>query len=275
MILPDLYLPSRANIHCYESGMDSLEFCFDRDLFLSYPHEVKYQYNSRGFRDFEWPDDLSNVLWCIGDSFTVGLGCPYTHTWPYILQTQTGRRTINVSLDGASNNWIARMGSAILTEFPNAVIVTQWSFMHRRESSVEAVLEKRFPEFYKVVADPTWPVCNNLDDFKKLPEFIQKEITQIHKWPDPVSNEDRRIHEERSTTEEDIINTQLCMEQLHGNVVHSAIPNWGSAGIKLDFDNVILTERLDYARDGFHYDILTSNLLVNKLIPTLALNAKC
>ena len=275
ILLPDLHLPSRANEHWHESGMDSLELCLNREHFLSFPYKVEYHYNSRGFRDAEWPDDFSNVIWCIGDSFTVGLGSPLEHTWPHVLQQRTGRRTINVSLDGASNNWIARIGSAILTEFPRADIVTHWSFLHRRELSLEELLKKVFPDFYKAVADPSWPPCHDLDDFKKLPARIQDEIKQLHNWPFLVPCEERRLSQTDSTIEEDIVNTRLCMQQLQGNIVHSAIPSWGPTGVKLDFDNVIQTQQLDHARDGFHYDIRTSNALVDEIIPALALNATC
>ena len=273
--LPELYLSTFSNKHWHTSGIDSPELCSNRRHYFSYPHKVEYCYNSRGFRDAEWPEDLADVIWCVGDSFTVGLGSPLEHTWPYILQQRSGRRTINVSMDGASNNWIARIVSAILAELPNAVIVTQWSFLHRRELSVEAVLKRRFSEFYKAVADPSWPLCNNLDDLKKLPEWIQQEIKQLHSWPgDLAITENRRAHYVNSTTEEDVVNTQLCIQQLQGNVVHSAIPNWAPPGIDLNYGNIILTNQLDRARDNFHYDILTSTALVDQIIPALALNAR-
>jgi hypothetical protein len=276
MLLPELYLPSRVNQHWLESGIDSLELCPNREHFLSYPHKVEYHYNSRGFRDAEWPDDLSDVIWCIGDSFTVGIGSPLEHTWPYMLQQRLRRRVINVSMDGTSNNWIARIAVAILTQFPQANIVVQWSFLHRRELSVEESLRKNFPGFYKSVADPSWPPCNNSDDFKTLPKRIQDELTQLHNWPYWCSTgEARSLQNIDSTNNEDIVNIQSCMQQLQGNVVHSAIPNWAPKDVELDFDNVIQTEQLDYARDGFHYDIVTSNALVCEIIPALASNARC
>ena len=270
--LPELYLPSRVNHHWHESGLDSLEFCLDREHFLSFPHQVEYHYNSRGFRDAEWPDDLSGVIWCVGDSFTVGIGSPREHTWSHVLQQRTGRRTINVSLDGASNQWISRMAVAILTQFPQANIVVQWSYMHRREADIITILNERFLNFYKSIKDVSWPDCKDFQDFRNLPDWIQTEITQVHdqNWSRTVIAEDRRLDYILSTTKEDIINTQLCIQQLYGNVVHSAIPNWAEPGVKLNFNNVILVTQLDYARDRFHYDILTSNALVDKLIPALA-----
>ena len=73
MILPDLILTSRQNQVWAESGIDSLKNCVNKQHFKSYPHPVEYQYNSRGFRDDTWPSNLEESIWCIGDSFTVGI----------------------------------------------------------------------------------------------------------------------------------------------------------------------------------------------------------
>jgi hypothetical protein len=173
-------------------------------------------------------------------------------------------------MDGASNDWISRMAQSIRREFPNAIIVAHWSFLHRRELSIEAVLEKRFPDFYKSVADTGWPICNSLDDFKKMPAFIQQEITQLHNWPEPVTDEHRRVYYTHTTIQDDIVNARTCMQQLTGAVVHTAIPNWAPATAQPGFDNVILTTQLDYARDALHYDVLTSAWLVDQIIPALA-----
>ena len=46
-------------------GMDCLELAMDKEHFLNYPKEITYRYNSRGFRDNEWPEDyltLSGAL---------------------------------------------------------------------------------------------------------------------------------------------------------------------------------------------------------------------
>ena len=270
MLLPELYLSTRANKHWTYSGMDSLNDCLDPAHYLSFPHKVEYQYNSRGFRDSEWPDDLSQSIWCIGDSFTVGIGSPHEHTWPYILQQRTGCRTINVSMDGASNNWIARSAVAILSKFPTANMVVQWSFLHRRELDLEPILEHKFRNFYNTVRDPSWPDCDSIKDFDKLPNHIKLEIAQEHSgWPIVVHGDDSLTHHTRSTHEEDIVNTQQCMAQLADHVIHTAIPNWAPPGHELNFSNVIPTKQLDYARDKFHYDILTSTALVDNVIAVL------
>jgi hypothetical protein len=270
ILLPELYLPTRVNQHWHESGIDSFELCLDREHYLSFPHKVEYHYNSRGFRDCEWPNDLSQVIWCVGDSFTVGIGSPLEHTWPCILQQRTGRRTINVSLDGASNNWIARTAGAILSKFPTASMVVHWSFLHRRESDLELILERKFRNFYNNVRDTSWPQCGSLKDFDKLPNHIKLEITQDHPgWPMVVYGDDSLTHHTRSTDEQDIANTQQCMAQLADHVIHTSIPNWAPPGHELNFSNVIPTTQLDHARDKFHYDILTSTAVVNNVITAL------
>jgi len=116
VILQDLVLQSRVNFKSDVSGLDSLELCLNKDHFRNYPHHVEYVHNSRGFRDNEWPesaDELKNAIWCVGDSFTVGLGSPRQFTWPQVLAAVTGRRCINISMDGASNAWISRRAQQI------------------------------------------------------------------------------------------------------------------------------------------------------------------
>jgi hypothetical protein len=138
MPLLDLVIPTRINARWQYSGMDSIESCADKTHFKNYPYPVEYVYNSRGLRDAEWPesvDELRNAIWCVGDSFTVGLGSPLEHTWPYLLQQQTGRRCINVSMDGASNDWIARKTQRLIEEINPTDIVIMWSYTNRREKN--------------------------------------------------------------------------------------------------------------------------------------------
>jgi len=138
MVLADFILHSRVNARWDYSGMDSIEGCVDKKHFKNYPYPIEYVYNSRGFRDAEWPesvDELRNAIWCIGDSFTVGLGSPLAHTWPYLLQQQSGRRCINVSMDGASNEWIVRKTQRLIEEINPTAIVIMWSYTNRREKN--------------------------------------------------------------------------------------------------------------------------------------------
>ena len=91
MLLPDFILRSRQNELFTESGLDTLKDCLDNTHYKNYPHQIEYKYNSRGYRDAEWPNtitELQDAIWCFGDSFTVGIGSPLNHTWVNILQSK-------------------------------------------------------------------------------------------------------------------------------------------------------------------------------------------
>jgi hypothetical protein len=242
MILPDFILPSRVNQTWAYNAMDSLQHCFDKKHFKSYPHLIEYKYNSRGFRDTEWPDtidELKQAVWCVGDSFTVGLGSPVEHTWPYQVGKKLEQRTINVSMDGASNMWIARKVVKLIESVSPELIVIQWSYTNRRESD-----------------NTDWT-----DEERK----IHLEKTQIQ---DDMQNTMMCI--------------ESVMEKCTKKIVHSFIPNFSWATDKLQLQDKInrlpiLTipeiVRLDIARDGHHYDIRTAekfsfavrDLLTNRL----------
>ena len=143
MILPEFVLPSRASQHWKYSGQDHPDRCKDPHHFNAYPNTVEYVYNSRGFRDAEWPSDLNNAVWCIGDSFTVGVGSPVTHTWPYLLAQALNQQVINVSMDGASNQWIARKAVQLSQLTTPQAIVIHWSYVERREDPDTALNDEQ------------------------------------------------------------------------------------------------------------------------------------
>jgi hypothetical protein len=135
-----LNIPSRINL-CVSitSGLDSLEFCLNKEHFLNYQKKIKYKYNSQGFRDAEWPNDLSNVIWCVGDSFTVGLGQPFEETWPQMLERRTGKRCLNLGEDGCSNDTIALRAQEIYKLHNPKLIVVMWSYFQRRRINGENI----------------------------------------------------------------------------------------------------------------------------------------
>ena len=114
------------------SGLDTPELCKDLAHLRSYSKKISYRYNSRGFRDHEWPDDLSNVVWCVGDSFTVGIGQPFEETWPQILQKKTKKRCINLGEDGCSNDTMTLRIQEIYKLYHPKFIVVMWSYFSRR-----------------------------------------------------------------------------------------------------------------------------------------------
>lgn len=295
MILPSFLLRFTANQKFKESGIDSLEFCIDSAHWLSYPYAVEYNYNSRGYRDAEWPEDLDNVIWCFGDSFTAGIGVPFSHTWPQILSRLTERRTINVSIDGASNNWIARKLQELSREIQPQTVIIQWSFAHRREAQgdgeVTKVINFAWQRLYESFRDDTWPDCERLIDFDLLPNYIQKEILEQHCFESDrlfiesrhqtcsaLMDEGRRVY--YSDLGRDVENTQQCIQSSHDclpqtKIIHSFVPDFAEPDEQLQIIQYIQQQgwlyvepfaKQDVGRDGYHYDKVTATALCDQLI---------
>jgi len=281
MILPDFVLPSRVNQHWKYSGLDSPDLCLDKKHFNSYPYTIDYLYNSRGYRDQEWPtqlNQLKHALWCIGDSFTVGLGSPVEHTWPYILQQQTGQRTINVSMDGASNNWIARCVNLIQKEIDPKNIIVMWSYVHRREhKNPNLDSEQRRLHFDE---------SDNLQDLRNLescmamiahsriihlaiPEYAPTEDYQSVwqnirgvDWPDLVP----------STLDELLALPKFVQTELKEKfkLWTDLQQSMGSQLLQSELENnFIKVNRLDLARDAHHFDLITAQWVVDQIVPRL------
>lgn len=281
MILADCILPSRVNQTWQYTGIDSLERCLNKKQFDSYPYNIEYQYNSRGFRDHEWPDNLHSAIWCIGDSFTVGVGSPREHSWPYQLQSTTGIRTINVSMDGASNNWIAKKALKIIDEVGPEHMVLHWSYIERREDSVNSRLNAIWVKHYNTIKGPDWPSCPDIANYNTLPSWVLLELAEHDQsWKNSITDEDLRLGNIKSTWRDDITNTMSCITNIEStsgrprNLIHSFIPDCAPATCLEFFQNQIdktvkkyvpFFAKLDTARDGHHYDILTSQFLVHQI----------
>lgn len=230
-LLPEVKIDSLAGQSCEYSGADSVNHCFDRAWFAAYPYEVSYHYNSRGFRDTEWPEDLADAIWCIGDSFTVGIGSPFEHTWPHILQSELGIQTINVSMDGASNDYIARMSTIISSKIKPRAIVHQWSYIHRREShDLKRIHYKKSSE------------QEDVENFVNAIMRTQTDVPTVHSFIPKFEPGDAP-----------------------GRLVIDADPAKNQVR-KLGVMNVIYdNDQLDFARDGHHYDIVTATKYVQHM----------
>ncbi len=228
MLLPDFVLPYKINhIEEYASKSDEPGQCLNLDHYRSYPYEVKYKYNSRGYRDIEWPEDikeLKDCIFCFGDSFTLGVGSPYEHTWPYVLSKITNCRTLNISMNGASNDWMARKYLSAVRQLGSITAVFQWSYLRRREMIVSDNDRDNLSQStaYELSTD-------NFNHFVDL-------IAQIE------SNK-------------------------QGSIIHSFIPMDYYKTILLSkilsnkFPNIMLVSPIkiiDFARDYLHYDLKTS-----------------
>jgi hypothetical protein len=287
MFLSDFILPSRANQIWEYSGIDSPESCRDKKHFKSYPYQVEYRYNSRGFRDAEWPEDideLKNAIWCVGDSFTVGLGSPRQHTWTHVLQQVHGSRTINVSMDGASNFWIARKILEIIKQISPKFIVVQWSYIHRAEINDTTLSDedRRLRSTKDFLSD--------VELGYKLVELVQQLEVQkqktriIHSFIPNFGIKHKIVDIWNQISGPDWPPCPTTLEKF--NALNTGIVNELIDDFKLyDLYNIHYNlyhnleyipeiHPLDTARDGIHYDLLTaqkfardvSNLLSNFLI---------
>jgi hypothetical protein len=228
-MIRELALTGTANAMFSTMGIDSPESCKDLPRFKTWNKQVIYMYNYLGYRDNDWPEDLSGQTWCLGDSFTLGLGQTFDDTWPQLLSQKLDTPVINVSMNGASNDWIARRVAYILETFQPQNILIQWSFLHRRELEDEYLL------------DEDRAIWFDTHDSKDLENFL-KNIDLVE------SNKGKT------------------------NIVHSFIPDFADFNNKdqlhnkvyqyLDKNNVVYfasLKQLDFARDGFHYDVLTAD----------------
>ena len=234
----------------------------------------------------EWPtflDALQNSIWCVGDSFTAGVGVPFLHIWPQILQQITNVRTINISLDGASNNWIARQAGAIINEIKPENLIVQWSYSHRREADIKVILDPIWEEYYENVKDPAWPPCSSFDLFITLPINVQNAMRndpRFNSWHEGFDLESLcRLHEVDSTPEENIANTQsaidlICAKSTTTNIIHTFVPKWhDNNDYQLNFHGYPVIHDfpiLDLGRDCHHYDIKTATNLVKQLVLLLS-----
>ena len=241
MILPDLVLTSRAGQCWTTMAKDTWERCNDRALFNRYPWKVEYRFNSRGFRDEEWPLDsgeLESAIWCVGDSFTSGLGSTYQHIWPCVLSNKINKRTINVSLDGASNTWISRRAIDIIDAVKPRNMIVMWSYFHRREQ----------------------PDVSLSDEDRRIWSAWMTRWQDLDDWSECAL----RLENNKKNT----------------NVVHAIIPDsayYNDSEYLERFNSIQKklgnfygsVKQLDLARDGHHFDIETSRVIADELADRL------
>lgn len=225
-----LIVPKKINWRSDYSGMDSLNLCNDRQHFLNYSKKITYEYNSKGFRDHEWPIDLNDAVWCVGDSFTVGLGQPHEETWPQILEKKIGKRCLNLGEDGCSNDKISLRVNEITKLYQPKLIVVMWSYIHRRR------VDNIDVQFVKT----DFGLKNDIKNFLKNLNNIRKCPVKIIQTMIPGA-----LPENQKETFDYILKNN----------------NYPKSLIKF--------QQLDYARDNHHFDINTSlhlcDLILNEI----------
>jgi len=100
--------------------------------------DITYRWNTHGFRSDEFVNDGRDSIIAIGDSCTIGIGCPVEHTWPHMLREKfPNTKLYNLGLAAASSDYVVRaIAKTIDVLCPRAVFV-QWPFISSREISIK------------------------------------------------------------------------------------------------------------------------------------------
>lgn len=291
-LLDSVQAPHLTNTSVLYHGHDSPDSCQNKKYFNSYPDKISYQFNSRGFRDQEWPDDLKSSVWCIGDSETVGVGLPFADTWVQQLSRLIKTNCINISVLAVSNHWIYNHANTILNVVQPMTMVIHWSFVHRRPIPKEIVIDRLIQESYLRIRDNSWPAeIRTLADLNTLPENIYQEFMHNHKigyTPTSLSeflnlpdqflhalqiDTDRKFDDPSMQQTLDLIET-LTKAANNTKIVHSFIGNFIDKKSKKDFiknfkeitnQDLIECFHVDYGRDYIHYGPETSQNLAISL----------
>lgn len=125
-------IPFYSGLQTDSLGMDSRQhstnpYVFDQQT------PITYQFNEIGFRTHSVKQMKSDAILVLGDSFTLGMGVNISNRYTDILEQQLSHQILNVSLNGASNDWIARTLVNLLKLFCPRAIVIHYTFSHRRE----------------------------------------------------------------------------------------------------------------------------------------------
>jgi len=123
-------IPYYSNLQCNTLGLDSSDHCFDKNHY-NLCGDVNYSFDDMGYRN-NTPYQHNAIL-AIGDSFTLGLGVNVDDTWANRLSKILNYPVLNFSLNGASNDWIARRTTELMDFFKPKAVIVHYTFSHRRE----------------------------------------------------------------------------------------------------------------------------------------------
>jgi hypothetical protein len=100
--------------------------------------DIIYNWNSHGFRSDEFVDDGQDSILAVGDSCTVGIGCPIEHTWPSILREKfPNTKLYNLGLAAASSDYVVRAVAKTIDVLCPLAVFVQWPGFSSREISIK------------------------------------------------------------------------------------------------------------------------------------------
>ena len=239
-----LEVKENKNLKIEFSGMDNLNLCVNKEHFKNYNKTVSYEYNAQGFRDKEWPADLKNKIWCIGDSFTVGLGQSVEETWPALLEKELNERCINIGQDGCSNDLIAARAKYIIDTYEPKAVVIMWSYFWRRFINGT--------NLHYDVGQRELP-SDDIDNFLKNLFAVNDSFKRVINLTIP----DCFIEDSSIRFNILKVKNKKNLKKVLNLVSTRTVPD------------IIEVEQVDYSRDGHHFGFLTCKNLVDDIIKTL------
>ena len=282
MLLSNIVIPKLAHKKFKFYSPDTQSDCQDLKHFKKYPYDITYEFNSRGFRDNEWPNDLANAIWCLGDSATVGVGAPMAHSWPSQLAILTGMPTINLGIRAIDNYTISDIAGEIITNLQPRNVLILWSFFERRpvsnihteivDLSEQLVVENdldHYDYFTKCILNLKGKnsktniihgLVPNSTDFIWNDECVIRRIWDDVKdpsWPEKIEN-----IENIDTIDSRILDELNTVHHVYDRL--KRISDWYKFKNEFMKNEIGKFDQLDLARDGRHWDITTSKSIANK-----------
>tara|TARA_B100001057_G_scaffold407205_1_gene420958 strand:- start:385 stop:1266 length:882 start_codon:yes stop_codon:yes gene_type:complete len=246
-IMEHLFVKKRMSKEIKWHGLDDIRFTKqDHEVFKAWPNadKISYAFNSRGFRDEDWPETIEEMrdsIWMIGDSFTMGMGVAYEDSYKVQMEKRTGKRVIDVSLDGTNPNWRRRIALKIMREINPKVIFVHWGYIWR------------YKRKYRTLAQEVRDTIFRNQEESAIEGFIQ---THKRTWDEPFN----------------------------GTLYHNFLPKFAGQDKSAKYifskiqeytgpDNPYITwdhEQLDTGRDGWHWGTKTINKYVENNLKKLA-----
>ena len=101
------------------------------------PTDITYKFNKFGFRSDEFVDDGRDSILSVGDSFTVCIGVPYEHSWPYILSKKFDDcKNYNLGLSAVSGDYVVRAVSKTIEILKPKAVFVFWPGLAAREIAI-------------------------------------------------------------------------------------------------------------------------------------------
>jgi hypothetical protein len=224
-----IHIPFYANLQSDSLGLDNQAHCYNHRMFDQHT-PVHYHFNQIGFRTHSVDKFKHNAILVLGDSFTLGLGNNLIDRYTDILEQQLSHQVLNFSLNGASNDWIARKLQQLLPLFQPRAIILHYTFSHRRE--------RPRPDWHDDERTECEPLYSSQENYQNW--FANFQTIQA------LAGDTKLVHS--------------FISNWHDQPVDYA---------ELGADLIPPMTQLDFARDGFHYGPRTHLELANKITSLL------